>query len=428
MQTKISRRRLIALSAAATAIGACGTTSAKDPIPLADSAPAYAVTGAKWFTGDGFETKTGYSVRGRFTFRKPAKIDETLDMAGAFIVPPFADAHNHGIGTGVAARDQSMVAAYLRAGVFYAQSMGNLPIDAADKERLGIGAPGGLDATFAQGSITGPGGHPMGLIRNVLLPQGFFPGQSLETLEGVRFFQIASEAELRAKWPAIVSARPDFIKFFLFNSETYSARRDDPATFGRRGIDPALAKAVVQMAHAEGLRAAAHVVSVDDVRVALDAGADVLGHLPADGVLGAREANAIAKAGTPIHTTCGFLARIAGAGPVGPAAIGERMKAGLVGLKQAGAKVVIGADDPMDVSVKEVDYLRQMGVFTDAELLRMWTGATAESIFPGRDIGRLAEGYEASFVALEGDPLADWSAVKRIRARFKQGRVMTPPA
>lgn len=45
--------------------------------------------------------------------------------------------------------------------------------------------------------------------------------------------------------------------------------------------------------------------------------------------------------------------------------------------------------------------------------------------FRGRRIGALKEGYEASFVALEGDPLEDWANVRRIRTRFKQGVVLT---
>ena len=43
------------------------------------------------------------------------------------------------------------------------------------------------------------------------------------------------------------------------------------------------------------------------------------------------------------------------------------------------------------------------------------------SIFPGRRIGRLVEGYEASFLALPGNPLEDLSAVDSISLRMKQG-------
>jgi hypothetical protein len=51
----------------------------------------------------------------------------------------------------------------------------------------------------------------------------------------------------------------------------------------------------------------------------------------------------------------------------------------------------------------------------------MWSGATPRAIFPGRKIGALQDGYEASFLGLGGDPLADFAATRDIRLRFKQG-------
>ena len=65
------------------------------------------------------------------------------------------------------------------------------------------------DAALAQGSFTGPGGHPMGLMRNVLLPQGYFPGYTIETLKDVRFYEVGSEQDLQAKWPKLRAAQGD---------------------------------------------------------------------------------------------------------------------------------------------------------------------------------------------------------------------------
>ena len=208
-----------------------------------------------------------------------------VGLSGAYLIPPFADAHNHGIGTGDEKRDRSMIARYLRAGVFYMQSMGNMPLTRADRDRLGLDALDGVDAALAQGSFSGPGGHPMGLMRNVLLPQGYFPGYTIETLKGVRFYEVGSEQDLQAKWPKLRAAQGDLIKFILFNSDEYDARKDNSAFFGRRGLDPKIAPLIVRMAHRDGLRAAAHVVDVADFRVALDAGVDIIAHLPMEGML-----------------------------------------------------------------------------------------------------------------------------------------------
>lgn len=413
----LSRRVLIQSGIAVSAgAAACSSLDAE----VAKTRTTSLING-RWFNGTSFEPRTGWSAGGRFTFQQPQRVKTTIDLRGAFLIPPFADAHNHGIGTGVEARDLAMVDAYLRAGVFYARSMGNLPLSASDKARLGLNTPRGLDAIFAQGSITGYGGHPAGIIRNVLLPQGYFPGHTPETLRDVRFFEIASEAELQAKWKTIRAAHGDLIKFFLFNSDEYAARKDDPAFFGRRGLDPILAASVVRMAHADKLRAAAHVVNVADFRSALDSGVDILAHLPAEGLLTPEDAKRVARQRVEVTTTCGFLTRLARNSPEESAAIASRQRPNLKLLKDAGAILAVGSDDPADPTQGEVAHLRNLGVFSDLELLRMWSGATARSIYPGRRIGALEEGYEASFLALEDDPTVDWSATGRILMRFKQG-------
>jgi imidazolonepropionase-like amidohydrolase len=47
-----------------------------------------------------------------------------------------------------------------------------------------------------------------------------------------------------------------------------------------------------------------------------------------------------------------------------------------------------------------------------------------ETIFPGRKVGRLKEGYEASFLVLGGDPIEDFTAVEKIELEVKQGHLL----
>lgn len=54
----------------------------------------------------------------------------------------------------------------------------------------------------------------------------------------------------------------------------------------------------------------------------------------------------------------------------------------------------------------------------------MWAGATPRAIFPGRIIGALRPGYEASFLVLAGDPLTDFGNTTHILLRVKQGHVL----
>jgi imidazolonepropionase-like amidohydrolase len=417
----ITRRTLLVTGAfLATGLGACRTTLAPDE-------EVVSLENASWLEGGAFKRKQGWSVNGQLTFVRPARVDTVLDLTGTCLIPPFADAHNHGVGTGDEARDRSMISRYLRDGVLYVQMMGNAPLTRADRDRLGLDGPNSVDAMLAQGTITGRGGHPMGLLRNVLLPQGYFPGHTIDSLKDFRFYEIGSAQELQDKWPRIRAAQGDFIKFFLFNSDEYEARQNDDTFFGRRGLDPKLAAQVVRLAHRDGLRAAAHVVNVADFRTALDAGVDIIAHLPSEGMLTASDARRAAQRNVPIITTCGFLTRLARNSPKESAAIASLQAPNLRLLKNAGVRLVIGSDDPADTTSAEIAHLRQLGVFSDSELLSMWTGETPRTIFPTRMVGSLEEGYEASFLALEGDPLADWSATGRIKLRVKRGHVLELP-
>jgi imidazolonepropionase-like amidohydrolase len=93
-------------------------------------------------------------------------------------------------------------------------------------------------------------------------------------------------------------------------------------------------------------------------------------------------------------------------------------------LRRAGVKLAIGSDDYRNGVVPEITALRTLGIFSNRELLDLWTRDTARAIFPKRKLGQLKAGYEASFLALEGNPLTDFDHATRIRMRVKQGVVL----
>jgi len=90
-------------------------------------------------------------------------------------------------------------------------------------------------------------------------------------------------------------------------------------------------------------------------------------------------------------------------------------------LHDAGVRLAIGPDVYGVTSLAEAMNLYQLKVFDNLTLLKMWSETTPEVIFPKRKIGHLQEGYEASFLVLEGCPIQDFANVKNIRLRFKQG-------
>lgn len=409
--------RLRTLMAMCVATNSILLSAGQTPSPSA-VAPSVALVNGRWFDGRSFETRTVYSVNGRFTSRRPARLDSTLELQGLWVVPPFGDAHNHNLPREID-RDRETVRRYFEDGVFYVKLQGNLPIGDERRRDLCLNCPDGLDVSAAQGSLTATGGAPIALLENLLLPTGFFPGQTRESLKDLRYFTIDSEDELERKWPRIVAQRPDFIKTFLLFSDEFERRRDDPSYFGQKGLDPRLLSNVVARSHARKLRVTTHAMTDRDFRAALSAGVDEIAHAVLLGnPLRSEDAAAAAKRGVVVVTTVSVVANA-------PEAMREELQRNLVPnlqlLHQHGVALAIGSDNPSDTSLREFEALQRLGVFDGRTLLRMWTETTPKAIFPQRRIGSLADGYEASFVALEGNPVEDLKNVRRIKIRFKQG-------
>jgi imidazolonepropionase-like amidohydrolase len=383
-----------------------------------------ALENGQWFNGTSFERRTVYSVQGRFTSRRPPLVNRTLDLSGAWIVPPFAEAHNHNLATGVDDRERQAIRKYLADGVFYVKIQGNLPISEGRKRELGLNRPDGIDVVFAQGSLTGSGGHPITLVES-LLAQGYYPGYSEGTLREHRYFTIDSDADLARKWPVIVSKRPDFLKIFLWFSDEHATRHESPDYLGQRGLDPRLLPRIINRGHADNLRVSAHVTNAADFHQAVTAGVDEITHIPLLGLTPITSADARLAAARQIVviTTCAIVPSLRRTVLPESAvqATLDIQRLNLQVLLENRVTLAIGSDNVTDSSIREVEYLKGLGMFDNLTLLRMWTEASARTIFPGRRIGRLAEGYEASFLALGGDPLEDLQNFRKIKIRFKQG-------
>ena len=260
---------------------------------------------------------------------------------------------------------------------------------------------------------------------------------TLEDIDGEAVFIVESEAEVDAAWPRLLAGAPDFVKIFLLYSEVHEERKDDERYLYARGLDPALAAPIVRRAHAAGLEVSAHIYSRADFRTAVDAGVDIIAHFPGVGfdstlgddhfLLTREDAAAAAAAGVSVVTT---LSEMVGA--PGPIAASDRelvdriVVPNLDLLVSAEVPILVGSDRVRMTADVEVDALRALGLFDDATLLHMWCVETPRSIFPEREIGRLADGYEASFLVLQGDPLEDLANAQRIALRVKQGELLFP--
>ena len=387
-----------------------------------------------WLRPSGFEARLVYSVDGRLTEKPPASVDRTIDLAGGYVVPPYGEAHNHNIMRPARVGDLER---YVEQGVFYVLIQNNVVLG----EDGSAAHP--VEVAYANPGLTAAGGHLVE-VNERLHGYGVFGDLPKSELDGYAHFVIESEADLTARWPAILAARPDLIKIFLgFTGE------DRPAGtfYGKRGLAPGLVPAIVERAHAANLRVSAHLETVADFRLALASGVDMLAHVPGWRVgeeagfetldmgrwlLTEDDARRAAAAGVAVVTAS--LAGEAMQQPEHPhhAVARELHARNLRLLHEAGVRLVIGSDFYGGTSLVEAHMLGTtpifetdlvpLGVFDNETIVRMLAEATPRAIFPGRDIGGLGEGYEASFLVLEGDPIADLANLRRIRMRFSRGK------
>lgn len=387
---------------------------------LAQGQLNYEIVDGNLFNGKKFIKKNFFVVEGKITFYRPQKIDTVISLKGRYILPPFAEAHNHNLENSY--QIDSVVNRYLSDGVFYVKMQSSI------KKRIDLishhfNKPGGPDVSYAHAPLTGSGGYPI-KIRETFFDLGRFRGvfNSKSEIEGHGYFVIDSENDLEYKWPRILNASPDFIKINLLYSEEYEKRRNDSNYFGQTGLNPKLIPQIVQKAHRAGLRVSSHVESAYDFHVAVSAGVDEINHLPCiEKVeqLNNSDIKMARKKGTVLVTTVSLVNKYKSNSNYD--SLLTNIKQNLTALKKKKIQIAIGSDIFTDDSKKEAVFLKELGVFSNLELLKMWCEAGPGTIFPNRKIGFLKEKFEASFIVLDKNPLEDFSAINSISLRMKQG-------
>jgi imidazolonepropionase-like amidohydrolase len=252
------------------------------------------------------------------------------------------------------------------------------------------------------------------------------------------------------KLPALLASKPDFIKTALLFSEEHGKRRADTIYFAWKGLDPRLLPYIVRKAHHAGLRVTTHVETAADFRAAVAAGADEINHLPgfrpegnelagygdlgryaitdADAALAARKRVVVVTTVSEVlEAVDGLAADSSEANRARAREIRAMVVGNLQTLMRRGVRIALGSDRYRSTSTPEALALHRLAVADNLTLLKMWCETTPATIFPGREIGRLRDGYEASFLVLEGNPLDDFANTGRIRMRVKQGRVLPEP-
>ena len=414
------QRRLAVTSVAATAV-ACAVLRRSAPTP-AEGVRVTEYRNAQWFTGTAFAARTMYVVGDVFQSRRPARVDTTIDLAGGYVVPPFADAHQHLVEPGMIAM---YVANFLRDGIFYVKDQSNSAGARAGIDPF-VNKPTSIDFISSNQGWTAPGGHPVEVVKQATQFSAAMAAYLRDSLDYGAVMLVDTPADVESHWKAFLAEKPkaDFVKVYLQNSEDDARRRTDPRYDRKWGLAPAVVPLIVQRAHAIGLQVSAHVSTAADFRVAVDAGVDQIAHLP-----GQRSNDASpyllsdADAANAARHHVNVITTVA---QHGDSALTDRIVHDVYAhnievLRRAGVPLLIGSDIMRGTAATEIAALARSGLFTNLELLQMWSITTPRAIFPARKLGAFDDGYEASFLVLRGDPLTDIRNTRLITRRVKQG-------
>ena len=198
-------------------------------------------------------------------------------------------------------------------------------------------------------------------------------------------------------------------------------------------LDPRTAASLVEAAHAAGRIVVMHTTTVDTVRSALTAGADVVTHTPLAGEFDQALAQQLVDTGTVAIPTLSMMQAIATNWPFPVRPPGFDFEHALVSvgvLHRAGVRIVAGTDANADPATParvphgeslhtELALMVQAGL-SAVEALRSATLAPAV-LFGFSDRGAIRSGLRADILLVAGDPTADIAATRDIRGVWIAG-------
>jgi imidazolonepropionase-like amidohydrolase len=272
-------------------------------------------------------------------------------------------------------------------------------------------------------------GSPIDGDLRTAINRGFIPGPrvvtSLRTINDPKL----TPTEIREIVRKMAADGSDLVK--LFASKSF--RDGGVQTMNREQIE-----ATCQEAKAQHLRVLVHVYGAETIRMVSEAGCTSVEH----GSLVTPEVlKVLAAHGTYFDPNIGLVAQnylahranylgIGNYTEEGMAAMQKSIPINLAVFKQALAiknlKIVFGTDAVAGAhghNVEELIYRIEKGGQEPGAAIISATSLAAESLNMGNKIGALAPGMEADIIGVDGDPLRDPAALRRVVFVMKGGKV-----
>lgn len=272
-------------------------------------------------------------------------------------------------------------------------------------------------------------GAPEDLELRDALARGILPGPRLLTSAQTLNDETASPDRLRQHVQDMVSRRADLIKFFASKSiregggqtitdETIRAGCDAAKAAGKRVWVHAHAASAVRAAAQAGCFAVTHGSQVTDAELALMAERGTYFE-PNIGLVSQNYLENKARyLGIGNYTEEGFRFMEEG--------IPRKLEMFKRALRQPGLKLLMGTDATAGAhgqNAREIIYRVQVAGQAPMDAILGATSLAAEALGLKDRIGAVAPGMEADLIAVDGDPLRDMTALRRVVFVMKGGKV-----
>jgi imidazolonepropionase-like amidohydrolase len=272
-------------------------------------------------------------------------------------------------------------------------------------------------------------GNPIDKDLREAIARGFIPGSRVLTCITAITSPKMTVAEIRENVRKLKADGADVIKIFA----SQSIRSGGTQTLSKEQIEAACGEATAQ-----GMRSMVHVYGPDTIKQVIQAGCTTVEH---GNYVDDEGFKMMAEHGTYFDPNIGLVAQnylanrpkyqgIGNYDDAGFAAMEKTIPVNLEMFKRAlqvkNLKMVFGTDAVAGAhghNVEELIYRVQKGGQDPSAAVISITSLAAQSMRMDKEIGSLLPGMEADLIAVDGDPLKDITALRRVVFVMKGGRV-----